>query len=303
MKDPNLKGVWPALIVPVDESGGPEFQELEKLVHVLLREEMDGLYVLGSTGQGFLFNEAQRIEISRKIIKWVNNAVPVIVQVGALNTNESIRLARAAEQDGAYGISSVAPIYYSLSTERVFEHYHAIGASVSIPFFPYHVGNQSIFANNSAVEYVDRILGLPNIKGMKVTTQNLYEIGILSNLSKGRLTLFSGADELMCQAAMCGTDGAIGSFYNLWGKECRMVRKAFLDGKVKESSEFMLMLQDIINQVIPDIWSFLRQAFLIKYDINIGLPNPPLGYRQAPWDDKLVKEILARVDDNFNKNF
>lgn len=303
MNEAEISGIWPALLIPVDEFGNPEYHQLEKLVGVMIDQGLDGLYVLGSTGQGFLFTEEQRIQIARRILEITRGEIPVIVQVGALNTYESIRLAKAAQEDGAYGVSSVSPIYYSLSTARVFAHYGAIGASIDIPFFPYHLGNHSIFSNGNPQEYVDKILAIPNVKGMKLTTQNLYEVGLLSNLSRGELLLFSGADELMCQAAMCGTVGAIGSFYNLWGRECKTVRAAFVNGEVKASSNFMLLFQDLINKVLPNPWSFLRQAILAKYKVDIGLPNPPLGYQQERWEEKEVKAIMEKLEDFVGQNF
>lgn len=299
----NISGVWPALLTPVNKAGEPELRQLARLVELLVKQGVDGLYILGSTGQGFLFTEKQREQISSLVLEVANGEIPVIVQVGALNTRESVRLAKAAQRDGAYGVSSVSPIYYSLSAPRVFEHYGAIGGAVDIPFFPYHLGNHSIFTNGDAGEYVKMILDIPNVRGMKLTTQNLYEIGLISNLSRGQLLLFSGADELMCQAAMCGTVGAIGSFFNLWGKECQIVRKAFTEGAVKPASDFMLLFQDLIFQVLPNVWSFLQQAMLLKYEVDIGSPNPPLGYLQTPWEEKKVRTIVESLEGFVAKNF
>lgn len=303
MNDSKISGIWPALLIPVDEKGNPEYSEIEKLVAILLNESVDGLYILGSTGQGFLFSEEQRNLIAKRVLEITQSKIPVIVQVGALNTNESVRLAVSAQKDGAYGISSVSPIYYSLNTDRIFDHYHAIGASVDIPFFPYHIGNQSIFTNGNAKEYVERVLAIPNAKGMKLTTQNLYEIGLISNFSKERLLLFSGADELMCQAAMCGTVGAIGSFYNIWAKECKKVRSGFLEGKVKQASEFMLIFQQIIYRVLPNPWSFMNTAMKLKYGVKIGLPNHPLGFGQAEWKEVEVVELMHNLEDFVKENF
>ena len=59
--------------------------------------------------------------------------------------------------------------------------------------------------------FFKKILDLPNVQGMKLTTQNLYEVSLIHNFSEGKLILFSGADELLCQASLCGTAGAIGA--------------------------------------------------------------------------------------------
>ncbi len=122
MSKQKFKGVWPALFTPVHTNGELNISELEKLTGLMINQEMDGIYLLGSTGQGFLFSEEERKEIAARTLQFVNGRVPVIVQVGAMNTEESVRLARHAADHGADGISSVGPIYYGGGSEMAFTH-------------------------------------------------------------------------------------------------------------------------------------------------------------------------------------
>ncbi len=289
-----IGGLWPALLTPVDQDGAPEFGQLEKIVQLCVDQQLDGLYILGSTGQGVLFTEQQRVAVTQKVMEVAGTKLPVIAQVGSLNTRESIRLAQAAQEAGVYGISTVAPIYYQGGVNNSLAHYRAISSSIDIPLFPYHVGNQSIFGGDARY-YIDQILTLPNIKGMKLTTQNLYEISLMHILAGDDLILFSGADELYCHATLCGTVGAIGSFFNLWGEECRYVRKEFIAGNFDLGNRFMLTFQEIINFVLPNVWTFFQKAMILKHGIDIGIPNPPLGLGNTPWQDKDVQEILDRI--------
>jgi len=289
-----IGGLWPALLTPVDQDGAPQFTELEKIVQVCLDQQLDGLYILGSTGQGVLFSEKQRNAVTQKVMDIVGDKMPVIAQVGSLNTRESVRLAQAAQKSGVYGISTVAPIYYQGGVNNALAHYRAISSSIDIPFFPYHVGNQSIFGGDARY-YIDQILALPNIEGMKLTTQNLYEISLMHILAGEDLILFSGADELFCQATLCGTVGAIGSFFNLWGEECKYVRKEFIAGNFELGSRFMLTFQEIINFVLPNVWTFLQKAMIMKHGVDIGIPNPPLGLGNTAWQERDVQEILDRI--------
>lgn len=290
-----IGGVWPAMITPVDQEGNPAMDQLEKLVQLFLRQGLDGLYILGSTGQGLLFTEQQRKEVARRVLDIVQGKLPVIVQVGAVNTRESVRLAQAAQEDGAYAISSVGPVYYAVTPDKVLAHYEAIGASVDIPFFPYHIGNHSIF-QGTAHDYIQKILKIPNVQGMKLTTQNLYEVSLMHNFSQGKLILFSGADELLCQATLCGTAGAIGSYFNLWGEECQYVREAFIRGNFPLGSHFMLTFQDIIYRTIPNIWSFFQKAMLMKYGIDIGHVNPPIGLNESTWSEQEILHMFDRME-------
>ncbi|MGV3556508.1 dihydrodipicolinate synthase family protein [Larkinella arboricola] len=294
MTQPVLGGLWPALFTPVNPDGSPNLQELEKIVQLCITQKLDGIYLLGSTGQGFLFTEKQRGEVARVVLETANGALPVIVQVGSLNTNESVRLAVEAQKLGAYGISTVGPIYYQGGLQNTLAHYRAVGSAIDIPFYPYHIGNQSVFGGD-ARQYIQQLLALPNIAGMKLTTQNLYEISLMHILSENKLTLFSGADELFCHATLCGTAGAIGSFFNLWGPECKFVREEFVKGNFELGSRFMLTFQDIINEVLPNVWTFFQQAMQLKHGIDIGLPIAPLGMGNTPWAEKDIIAICDRI--------
>lgn len=290
MSNQKFKGVWPALFTPVQADGKLNLSELEKLTELMISQDMDGIYLLGSTGQGFLFSEEERKEIAARTLQIVNGRVPVIIQVGAMNTEESIRLARHAAGLGADGISSVGPIYYGGGSEMAFTHYKRIAEATDLPFFPYQIGGA---ASN---EVIEKLLDLPQVKGMKLTTGKLLEIGTIKNMAGDRWKLFSGADELMCQAAITGTIGAIGTFYNMFGPTCKYVRTSFLEGKVSEANDFMLTFQGFIEKILPYVWTFINKGMALKYDIHIGSPKPPLLAPEMPWSDDEVLSMMEEVD-------
>ena len=289
-----FKGLWPAMFTPIFENGEPAYEEIEKLVQLFISQEMDGLYILGSTGQGILFTENQRKKVTEVVSKVASKQIPVIVQVGALTTAESIRLAKHAEKCGVDGISSVGPIYYSGNADTALEHYSRIARSTSLPFFPYQLGDDSIPGDMNS--FIDRLLEIPNVTGMKLTTNQLIEISTLHNYAGEDLKLFSGSDELFCHATLCGTVGAIGSFYNIWGVCCKQIMTEFKNGNYQLGKEFMLSFQKMIKLVLPNAWTFFRKAMLLKYNIDIGTPIGPLGNSQKEWQDKQVLAIIEQID-------
>jgi N-acetylneuraminate lyase len=287
-----FKGLWPALITPVGNNERPELEELSKLCEVLVKQGVDGLYVLGSTGQGVLFGEEDRKEVLEVVLDCVGGRVPVMVQLGCLTTRESVRLAEHAASSGVAAVSSVGPIYFSGGQKMAIHHYTEIAKAAQLPFFPYQLG---VIPGNFE-EFIQSVLEIPFIEGMKLTTGNLLEISRVNNIAKDRLKLFSGADELFCQASLSGTVGAIGTFYNLWGQECRYVLHEFKQGDFQLASRFMLKFQEIVELVLPNIWTFLKEAMLIKHQLNIGNTISPLGRGQQDWTHDQVSSILASID-------
>jgi len=291
-------GLWPAMFTPINSDSTLNTAALEKLIELLIDQGVDGIYLLGSTGQGFLFNEKQRELITEVAIEVVNKRVPVMVQVGALNTDESVRLAKHAAKRGADGISSVGPIYYASSAAMAIEHYRKIAVATDLPFFPYQIGNALMNA-----EVVGKLLEIPNIAGMKLTTTNLVDICNIHNRVGDSWRLFSGADELLCHAALCGTAGAIGTTYNLLGSTCKDVRQKFLDGNVELGIEFMLCLQRMFERIMPVIWTFFNRAMILRHSIDIGKPNPPLLFSELPWSDNEVMAMVEELESFSSKEY
>lgn len=291
-----FRGVWPALITPISSDGLPDLTALEELTELLISQNLDGLYILGSTGQGILLTESQRITITEVVAAVVQKRIPIMVHVGSMTTAESVRLARHAEAHEVDAISSVGPIYYSDSNgsaQMALHHYRSIAESTGLPFFPYQLG-QSTFSEGIPL-FVEKLLEIPNVGGMKLTTNNLLEISTFYFNARDTLRLFSGADELMCHAALCGASGAIGSMYNLWGQECKKVREDFLSGDVELATVFMLTFQEVILSILPNIWSFLHQAIKLRYDIDVGMPIAPLGNTNRPWSDAEIIALTSKV--------
>jgi N-acetylneuraminate lyase len=172
--------------------------------------------------------------------------------------------------------------------------YKAIASSTELPFFPYQLGDNSI--PGELHHFIEKILELPNVQGMKLTTNQLLDISSIHNFAGDRLRLFSGSDELFCHAALCGCTGAIGSFYNLWGVACREVLTGFKNGNYLLARQFMLFFQKAIKEVLPNVWTFFRKAMLLKYGVDIGMAKAPLGNTNAEWEDAAVLSIIEKIE-------
>lgn len=293
----NYGGVWPALLTPMTSDAQPNLPVLEQLVEALVADGLDGLYITGSTGQWPLLRFAERCSIAETVVRTVGGRIPVMVHVGSAATDEAIALARHAQEIGADAVSAVAPIYYSHSADTIFGFYNAVGAATDLPLYTYHLSIVNKLSVG-AEEYAKRLLSVPNIAGMKFTEQDLFTLGLIHTYAGDRLQLFSGADEVMCHAALCGTVGAIGTFYNVWGPQCRKVRAEFQAGAVAQGMKFMLAFQKAIAMSLHSggVWAFLRSAVRLKYGFDIGLPRPPLGSTDRGWKDEDVAMVLELVD-------
>ena len=114
-----IKGVIPAMLTPFNEKEELDLNRTRALTAKLLNEGVNGLYLTGSTGEGFLCTADERKLFVETVLEEVRGKIPVIVHVGAISTKVSEELARHAASVGADAVSSVPPIYWKFQGDFV----------------------------------------------------------------------------------------------------------------------------------------------------------------------------------------
>ena len=292
-----FSGVWTAMVTPLDGKGHPSVPAIEALVDVFVDQELDGLYVTGSTGQWPMLSMANRRQVVELVVQAAAGRIPVMVHVGSAATDDAVALARHAMDTGADAISSVAPIYYGWTADHIFEHFRQIGMATELPLFVYHLSSVNQLALD-ARDYARRVCELPHIAGMKITDRDLFQFGTIYHTAGDKLQLFSGADELLCHATLSGSAGAIGTFYNVWGPACRQARNAVINGNFQAGLKFMQVFQSTLAEILStgSHWTFLQTALKHLHGVDVGLPRAPLAVGNREWDIEEIDRLIEGVN-------
>ena len=80
----DLNGVMPAMITSINRDETINKDGLRKITNYLIAENVNGLYVTGSTGETFLMSPDEKKEVLDIIVEEVNGRVPVIENVLSL---------------------------------------------------------------------------------------------------------------------------------------------------------------------------------------------------------------------------
>lgn len=204
-----IKGVIPALVTPFDEEENFDEERCRKLVNWLIEVGVNGFYLTGSTGEGFLLSLEERKRVVEVVCDEVKGRVPVIVHIGAISTKLSIELARHAEAHDADAISSVPPFYWKWDGDHIFNYYKDIAESVKIPMIIYNVPLTGLMG----FDMIKRLATIENVKGIKYTASSHHEIHKIKHDLGSDFMLYSGADEMAISGLFNGADGIVGSFY------------------------------------------------------------------------------------------
>jgi len=206
--------IFAALLTPFDDDGGIRIDLIPGLVDYILSKGVHGLYVGGSTGEAMMQSREERIYHLEAVADYARGRCTLVAHVGAASTEDSAALSKVAKSAEYQAVSAVPPYYYKHRFDDVADHYMAIADAAELPVIIYNIPDLS------GTDFsTDRLLQLMNddrIAGTKFTARDLFQFQQLRVRAPGKKFYF-GTDEMFLGASAVGTDGGIGSTYNLIG--------------------------------------------------------------------------------------
>src|SRR5262245_51490256 len=112
-----IRGVLLPIITPFDEKIRVDEQVMRQLVDFHISAGVQGLFVLGSTGQGPAMTIEERKQAAAITLAQARSRVPVIIHVGTADAGSTVELAEHAAAHKADAVGIVPPYYYSDHTE------------------------------------------------------------------------------------------------------------------------------------------------------------------------------------------
>ena len=285
-----LKGLYAALLVPFDENGQVKEEGLKQIAKNAIEvEQLDGLYVNGSSGENFLISKEQKKQIFKVVKEAVGNDVKLIAQVGSLDLNEAIELGKYATDLGYDALSAVTPFYYPFSFEEIKQYYFDIIEATQNKMIIYAIPD--LTGVNISINQFKELFNNEKIVGVKYTAPNFFLLERIRKAFPDKLIL-SGFDEMLVQAVISGVDGAIGSTYNVNGRRARQIYDLAREGKVEEAYKIQHDTNNIIETVLSmGIYSTLKEILKTR-GIDGGVPKRPF----SPFNEANRKELNQLIE-------
>ena len=208
-----MGGAYSAMYTPFfregEKAGELNEEMIEKLVEYGVKKGLTGMYLTGSTGEGFLQTLDERKRVYARAAKASKGRLKLIAHVGCLNTDDACELARHAAKVGIDWVSSVAPVYFGQNFDAAYDHYKTISEATDLPFMVYSI------LGKLNPDQAARFFDLKNVHGMKYTGRDYFELGALRRKLNKPAIFFAGADEQELNALATGEyAGVIGTTDN-----------------------------------------------------------------------------------------
>ena len=213
-------GIVPPLVTPMRADGSLDLDSLDRLVDHLLGAGVDGLFVLGSSGQVAYLTDAQRQAVMIRVVERAAGRVPVVTGVTDLTAARVAEQAKRAEAAGVDGVVVTAPLYCLNDEAEISRHFRLVAAGIGIPVIAYDIPVR-VHVKLSARLLLDLardgvIAAVKDSSGDDVAFRRL----VAANAEAGHpLSLLTG-HEVVCDGMfLLGADGAVPGLANVdpWG--------------------------------------------------------------------------------------
>ena len=247
-----ITGLIDAPFTPFDEKGEINLEPIGRYAAMLKDAGMKGVFVNGSSGEGYMLTSEERIKLAEKWIEVVPEGFKVIVHVGSCCLRESRLLAEHAAKAGAWGIGAMAPPFPRISrVEELVKYCETIAAGApELPFYYYHIP-----AFNGAflpmLDFLKAVDGrIPNFAGIKYTFESLYEYNQCRLYKNGKFDMLHGQDEtILASLSLGGAQGGICGTANYIGRVLNDIIDFWEKGDLASARESQEYAQAVINVI------------------------------------------------------
>ena len=194
-----------ASVTPLRDRGAALDEDaIAPMVDFLAAGGVDGLFALGTTGEGVLLSLEERMRAAVAFREAC--AGTLIIHCGAQSTADTVALAAHAASIGVDGVAVIPPPYYPFGPDAVLEHLAAAAAACApVPFYPYAFAARSGYRLEPSV--VERLRDrAANLAGLKVSEAPFDRVAPYLELG---LPVFIGSEPLIPQGLAAGATGSV----------------------------------------------------------------------------------------------
>lgn len=250
MVEQKISGVVPPVVTPLTEDRELDIASFERNIENMLAAGVDGLFLLGSSGEVAFSTDARREQVLREGLRIVNGRVPVLCGAIDTETTRVIDHAKRAQDLGADAIVATAPFYALGGLTEMEQHFRLIKEALDIPLWAYDIPVcvHSKIPGSLAVKLASEgvLSGIKDSSGDDVS----FRFMLLENEAVGHpLQVLTGHEVVVDGCYLAGADGAVPGLANVAPKPYVAQWQAAQAGdwqRVKELQDYLAKLMRIV---------------------------------------------------------
>ena len=125
-----FKGAGVAIVTPMHENGGVNYDKLGEMIEFQIANSTDAIIICGTTGESSTMTHGEHLQTIKYAIDKVAKRVPVIAGTGSNCTETAVMMSKEAALYGADALLVVTPYYIIRQLKGLIAHYTAIAEAI-----------------------------------------------------------------------------------------------------------------------------------------------------------------------------
>jgi dihydrodipicolinate synthase/N-acetylneuraminate lyase len=271
-----LRGVMQSPVTPLKDDFSPDLATFERLLDFHVRSGSPAISWPHHKGESLNLSIAERKKFAEAAVKVVNKRVPVTIHVSALAVEDTMELARHAQQIGADGILAITPYFWSPTLESIHDYFMRLCRSIDIPVISYNSPSYLAGVEITGELMAKLIERLPNFVGVKEASFNSEKFIELSRAAlaiRPTFAMLTGVEYLLPSVPL----GGVGS-YSAAGSICPNLCNQLFDACV--AGDWLRARE--LQYKLSRIWLLFRDQYPSSLKGGMVLMGRPVGPTRAP---------------------
>ena len=288
MKTPVFEGMATAIITPLTDNG-IDYEAFGRLIDWQISEEIGGIVVCGTTGEGSTLTDEEHKQAIEFAVKRAAGRTPIIAGTGSNDTAYALELTEFACKVGVDGVLVVTPYYNKATQNGLIKLFTAIADVSTVPVILYNVPSRT--GVNIEPKTVAALAEHPNINAIKEASGNISQIAEIAALCGDKINIYSGNDDQVIPIMALGGKGCISVLSNLIPKESNEMCKKFAEGDIKTAAQMQLKYLPLINALFSEVNPIPVKAAMAKMGFCEDYLRLPLTPMEDAHKEKLFDEM------------
>jgi 4-hydroxy-tetrahydrodipicolinate synthase len=288
-----FRGTFTALVTPFTSGDAIDYEAFDRLLHQQMAGGVQGVVLLGTTGESPTVTDTERDELLRFTMKRAKGRMLVVVGTGSNSTSVSIAHSRHAAELGADALLIVNPYYNKPTQAGLLAHFRAIADAVSVPIILYNIAGRT--GVNLATETVVQLAEHPRIIGVKEASGDIPQMMNVLHRTPDNFLVLSGDDMLTFPLLALGGDGVVSVLSNLLPAEISSMVTAAANGDWEKARRLHFQLLPMLHACLIETNPLPIKTALALRGIVREQFRLPLCLMQSH-NRRTLEELLAGFD-------
>lgn len=240
-----LRGVIPPLVTPLIDRNELDHNGLARLLEHVIGGGVDGVFILGTTGEAPSLGYRLRSELIQQVCQKVAGRIPVLVGITDTSFVESTNLAEVAADAGATAVVLATPYYFPAGQTELLGYVRNIVAELPLPLVLYNM--PSLTKVWFEVDTVRRLMEIESIVGIKDSSGDLDYFARLAALKSERpdWSVMIGPESMLVDAMRLGGDGGVCGGANIFPRLFVDCYRAVVGGDAPSVSRLQHRIEEL----------------------------------------------------------